>query len=780
MITFILPTLGRPSLIYPIQSLLKQSDIRWNCIIVLDGCKLPDNCVNIIENNREKFILLPIEKRGAGTNKGAGYVRNAATNYVESEWVAFIDDDDTVSSEYVKNANSIIKENTTIDCILFRAIVPQGIVVPDPKSLDIQRGRTFISYCCKTSIFKEIQFNQVKDEQYEFINLIKNRGYKILLSKYVMYGINLPHMNYSRFISKHFETPVEQILYTYNKDTIIDIYKRTTFNISGKWVALMLESRFNNDIVFVLKQFSRFLSDKWSMILYVTSDVYDKYMKVSSELNNNIQIKLLEYPLTSVKDYNNIMLNIDFWKGLSEFEKVLIFQNDTMMYRYGIEKFMDYDYIGAPWPLEYTISNGVGNGGLSLRTIPAMIYCLENKDKVIIGKYENCDKNLETFDGVHPEDVFYSYAMNQFGFRVAPHSVASKFSIETVMFNEDTIGSHQLSKFNESLYNKLLAKSLVPYNNYLITNVTSHRYGWRYVDSELSKYFNNKDGILLSSYGDYNYFFTPGFSMNGKQWVGISHFTPVDTGVYYKNCDINHLKTNPVFKNDLKTCKGMFVLSEYMKPIVEYIFKECGYSDIPVDVIYHPMISEPPYFNPENIGNIKQIISLGSQLRTNTTIYKLNMPGYKKLWLSGRSKEASISLLNQEIHEFKVYVSDEESKSVELRRLSDEEYDEVILNSYIIIHQMNASANNALLECIVKNIPVFLNRLPAVEEYIGADYPLFFTDIYDLENKLKDVLLIRQAYNYLVNSTKIKELISINKFIKDIANSKITQGLFYQ
>ena len=778
MITFILPSIGRPSLIYPIQSLLKQSDNTWKCIIVLDGCKLPDNCVNIIENNIDKFIILPIEKRGAGTNNGAGYVRNAASNIIDTEWVAFIDDDDTISPEYVKNANSIIKENRTIDCILFRAIVPQGVVVPDPKSLDIQQGRTFISYCCKTSVFKEIQFKQGKDEQYEFISSIKNRGYKILLSKYIMYGINLPHMNYKRFISKHFETPVEQILYTYNKEAIIDIYKRNMFNTSGKWVAIMLESRFNNGIIFVLKQFSRFLSDKWSMILYVTDNVYDKYMKVSSELDNNIQIKLLEYPLASVKDYNSIMIDINFWKGLSQFEKVLIFQNDTMMYRFGIEKFMDYDYIGAPWPLDYNISNGVGNGGLSLRTIPAMIYCLENKDKVKIGQYQNSAKNLETFDGIHPEDVFYSYAMNQFGFRVAPHSIASHFSIETVMFNEDTVGSHQLSKFNESLYNKLLTKSLIPYNNYLITNVTSHRYGWRYVDSELSKYFNNKDGVILSTYGDYNYFFTPGFSINGKQWVGISHFTTVDTKVYYKNCDINLLKSNQVFKNDLKTCRGMFVLSNYMKPIVEDIFASCGFPDIPVDVLYHPMISEPPYFNPDNIGNIKQIISLGSQLRMNTTIYRLNMPEYKKIWLSGRNKDVSISLLNQEIYEFGIHISDEESKSVELARLSDEDYDEFILNSYIIIHQINSSANNALLECIVKNIPVFLNRLPAVEEYIGVEYPLFFTDINDLENKLKNVELIRKAYNYLVNNNKIKELISINKFIKDIANSRITQSLY--
>ena len=40
-------------------------------------------------------------------------------------------------------------------------------------------------------------------------------------------------------------------------------------------------------------------------------------------------------------------------------------------------------------------------------------------------------------------------------------------------------------------------------------------------------------------------------------------------------------------------------------------------------------------------------------------------------------------------------------------------------------------ANNAVVECIVRNTPLVVNRLPALEEYLGKDYPLFFDRIED-------------------------------------------------
>lgn len=77
----------------------------------------------------------------------------------------------------------------------------------------------------------------------------------------------------------------------------------------------------------------------------------------------------------SIEDYNHLLCSLDFWNTLPE--HVLIFQHDSFMLRSGLESFMQYDYIGAPWeranldalPIMYNI----GNGGFSLRKRDKMI-----------------------------------------------------------------------------------------------------------------------------------------------------------------------------------------------------------------------------------------------------------------------------------------------------------------------------------------------------------------------------------------------------------------------
>jgi mannosyltransferase OCH1-like enzyme/uncharacterized protein YciU (UPF0263 family) len=247
-------------------------------------------------------------------------------------------------------------------------------------------------------------------------------------------------------------------------------YPLTTFNNNSSNVALMLESRMPDNTEIVLRQFSRFLPSDFAMWIYVTENVYSLYLELAKKLNNNINIILLpsQYILNSVKDYNDIMLDITFWNLLIKFKRVLVFQTDTMIYRKGIEEFYDYDYIGAPWNNNlFSIKNepimNVGNGGLSLRNINAIIYCLENKKKVIIPQY-NEKKEKHNMFGKDPEDVFYSYAMNQFGYKIPNAEIASLFSIEASRHNNKCLASHKLIAYNISLHIDLLYNSVYKYN----------------------------------------------------------------------------------------------------------------------------------------------------------------------------------------------------------------------------------------------------------------------------------------------------------------------------
>jgi hypothetical protein len=574
------------------------------------------------------------------------------------------------------------------------------------------------------------------------------------------------------------QNPKNNIIKVINNTILYYNIKRPILN-SYEHVAILLESRYKPSYELVIRQVLRFLPDNFKIIFMVTSEVINDYCKLLLRICNTcvhpgIEIRCLDYPLTNVVDYNNIMLNITFWKSLSMYSHVLIFQTDTMMFKYGIENYLKYDYIGSPWPLTYGLANGVGNGGFSLRSIQALIQCLEKKDEIIIKPYKNSENNLITFNNIHPEDVFFSFAMNQLKFNIAPPNIASYFANETVMFNPNTLGCHQLVKFNKSFYNDCLLMSIMPYHHILYTDVTSHRYGWNYVNSELNKLFINKKGIELRSYGDVDN------KISTNPWVGIFHFTPINTKKYYANTNIYNFKNNIPFLHNLKFCKGIFTLSKYLKDEWTKILTELKL-DIPIDVLYHPIPDAESEFNVHRIDDNTSIVLIGSQLRRISTIFRLKVPNnYDKLWLPGRAINQTISLLNEECEESAIILSPKELNSVQILNLDNEDYDSVVNNSFVILDQINASANNVVIECISRNIPLFCNRLPAIEEYLGSDYPLYFDSIEHLEALILDKDTIKKAYHYLVHHSEIKERLKIKHFIGGILNSDITKRLLVQ
>jgi hypothetical protein len=83
--------------------------------------------------------------------------------------------------------------------------------------------------------------------------------------------------------------------------------------------------------------------------------------------------------------------------------------------------FMDYDYVGAPWPVHFP--NNVGNGGLSLRRKSKMIEIIDNH-------------NLPDW---HNEDGYFSSYENM---KKPSHEEAGRFSVECI-YNEKSFGIHK-------------------------------------------------------------------------------------------------------------------------------------------------------------------------------------------------------------------------------------------------------------------------------------------------------------------------------------------------
>jgi hypothetical protein len=106
--------------------------------------------------------------------------------------------------------------------------------------------------------------------------------------------------------------------------------------------------------------------------------------------------------------YNDLLTSDAFWERLENdyhISKVLIVQDDGVLLRKGVEKFMadeTIQYIGAPWSTTEMTDVRVGNGGVSIRTVKAI--------REVIEKYGIEDRNALFFFNLirTPEDVLFS------------------------------------------------------------------------------------------------------------------------------------------------------------------------------------------------------------------------------------------------------------------------------------------------------------------------------------------------------------------------------------
>ena len=97
------------------------------------------------------------------------------------------------------------------------------------------------------------------------------------------------------------------------------------------------------------------------------------------------------------------------------------------------------------------------------------------------------------------------------------------------------------------------------------------------------------------------------------------------------------------------------------------------------------------------------------------------------------------------------------------------EYDELLEKNIAFIDLYDSAANNTVLECIVRNTPLIVNRTPGVVEYLGEDYPLYFDNLEEVDSLL-DLEKLKSGHEYLKNM--YKEDITMehffDKFIKVI------------
>jgi hypothetical protein len=153
----------------------------------------------------------------------------------------------------------------------------------------------------------------------------------------------------------------------------------------GMYTAVMVEPRKHDAMEFVLKNFLENLDARWNFMLFHGTTNKEWLEAIVSKFPGETQrIKLvsLGIPSMDIHAYNKLIASADFIEQIPT-ETFLIFQTDTMISPAGkdlVYDFIDYDYVGAPWPRSaLRESCNVGNGGLSLRKKSKMLEIIKSR-----------------------------------------------------------------------------------------------------------------------------------------------------------------------------------------------------------------------------------------------------------------------------------------------------------------------------------------------------------------------------------------------------------------
>lgn len=181
IITFIIPSIGRQSLNETLKSLLNQTNPNWECIIVYDGVTPNHIC------NDERIKFISIDKLGGNSSYHgmSGLVRNEGLKICDTEWIGFVDDDDTIDIHYV---DTLFSEYVDYDFVIWKMKYPNGLVLP--KTNQIIFGNVGISFCFKNK-FSNLYFDENRDgEDLDFLIKLEKLTKNYIFSPYIYYKIN--------------------------------------------------------------------------------------------------------------------------------------------------------------------------------------------------------------------------------------------------------------------------------------------------------------------------------------------------------------------------------------------------------------------------------------------------------------------------------------------------------------------------------------------------------------------------------------------------------------
>ena len=301
-----------------------------------------------------------------------------------------------------------------------------------------------------------------------------------------------------------------------------------------------------------------------------------------------------------------------------------------------------------------------------------------------------------------------------------------------------------------------------------------HRSGWAYALAALAP-LHHPDGILLDSFLERTFsWFERSESRRGRipyeePWIGILHNPPGVPEWHDVHNAPQAILGRESFLRSLPHCRGLFVLSDYLR---DWLSPRVP---VPVRTLIHPTEIPALRFTADRfLANPRPaVLQIGCWLRRLSSIYQLRSGRYRKQILCVQPEYFERMFQRERSRS---HLSEAQLASVEIMPFVDDaEYDRLLSENVVLCDLIDSSANNTIVECVVRDTPILINRLPAVEEYLGRDYPLFFSTLDEAAAKLARHADLVAAHEYLRRLPKGR--FSQQAFRAGLAQSDIYQGL---
>lgn len=347
--------------------------------------------------------------------------------------------------------------------------------------------------------------------------------------------------------------------------------------------------------------------------------------------------------------------------------------------------------------------------------------------------------------------------------------------------------SHQIKAHNDGLFAMTKTHQACPD-------------GWQYVLDLLSK-CHNPDAPIMDAYIDTtfgknaNMLESVGLIPYITPWMGFIHI-PGHTSNGEPSCA--DILERGSFQKSLAFCQALFVMNSELKA---WLHKNGVRA--PIHVVKFPMRPNLASFtwkafeaNPR-----PKIVQVGTHNRDTYAIFRIETKMDKMAIGSFREVQVDIPRCVQGKEEKKEEEKEEEKEEIkeekkdvniemgdikfasEIRRmlskqwvsveiipkLTDSEYSDLLTQNIVFLPLKHGNVSGTLVECISRNTPVIIPRLPQIEEYLGKDYPLYYQTDIQASQLMNDRAALCKAYLYLRNMDKMS--LRPETFISNIRNA---------